>query len=101
MAAADISERAADRGSNVRLRRVAAVVALVGLPVVAVGLYLPLGSPDLPRFSAGRSAAGTPDGTQSLDNLVAQVEEHLEKNPTDGRGWSVLAPVLCKARPLG
>ncbi len=31
---------------------------------------------------------------QSLENLVVQVEQHLEKNPTDGRGWSVLAPVL-------
>ncbi len=37
-----------------------------------------------------------PTATQSLDNLVAQVEQHLEKNPTDGRGWSVLAPVLAR-----
>ena len=28
--------------------------------------------------------------------VVAQVETHLEKNPTDGRGWEVLAPVLVK-----
>jgi len=27
---------------------------------------------------------------------VAQVEAHLEKNPTDGRGWTVLAPVLAR-----
>jgi cytochrome c-type biogenesis protein CcmH len=27
---------------------------------------------------------------------VAQVEQHLAKNPTDGRGWSVLAPVLAR-----
>ena len=27
---------------------------------------------------------------------MAQVEAHLEKNPTDGRGWNVLAPVLAK-----
>jgi cytochrome c-type biogenesis protein CcmH len=27
---------------------------------------------------------------------VAQVQAHLEKNPTDGRGWSVLAPVLSR-----
>ena len=33
---------------------------------------------------------------QPLDNLVAQVEAHLEKNPTDGRGWTVLAPVLVR-----
>src|SRR5207302_3728622 len=37
-----------------------------------------------------------PEVTQPLDNLVAQVEQHLEKNPTDGRGWNVLAPVLAK-----
>ena len=27
---------------------------------------------------------------------MAQVEPHLEKNPTDGRGWNVLAPVLAR-----
>ena len=27
---------------------------------------------------------------------MAQVEAHLEKDPTDGRGWSVLAPVLAR-----
>jgi cytochrome c-type biogenesis protein CcmH len=40
--------------------------------------------------------ARAPDPAQSLDNLVAQVEQHLENNPTDGRGWSVLAPVLAR-----
>jgi cytochrome c-type biogenesis protein CcmH len=58
-----------------------------------LALYYPLGSPrigDFPLAQRGRA----PDATQPLDNLVAQVEQHLEKNPTDGRGWSVLAPVL-------
>ena len=40
--------------------------------------------------------ARAPDTAQPLDNLVAQVEAHLEKNPTDGRGWGVLAPVLSR-----
>ncbi len=31
-----------------------------------------------------------------MDKLIAQVETHLEKNPTDGRGWEVLAPVLAR-----
>src|ERR1700760_1258657 len=44
LGAAD-SEREIAPGSNIRLRRVAAVIALVGLPLVAVGLYFPLGSP--------------------------------------------------------
>ena len=46
LAAAD-QDRDAPVGSNVRLRRVAAVVALVGLPILAVATYLPLGSPRL------------------------------------------------------
>ena len=43
---------------------------------------------------AQRSRA--PGAAQPLDNLVAQVEAHLEKSPADGRGWSVLAPVLAR-----
>jgi cytochrome c-type biogenesis protein CcmH len=80
--------------SNVRLRRAAAVLALVGLPAIAVAVYLPLGSPRLPDFPfADRSRA---PGEQSVDLLVAKVEQHLKQNPTDGRGWSVLAPVLAR-----
>jgi cytochrome c-type biogenesis protein CcmH len=81
--------------SNIRLRRSAAVIALVGLPIVVVALYLPLGSPRLGDFPLAQRTRA-PDVTQPLDNLVAQVEAHLEKNPTDGRGWSVLAPVLAR-----
>jgi cytochrome c-type biogenesis protein CcmH len=80
---------------NPRLRRVAAVVGLAGLPLLALAVYLPLGSPRLPDFplaERGRPA----DAAQPLENLVAQVEQHLEKNPTDGRGWKVLAPVLLR-----
>jgi cytochrome c-type biogenesis protein CcmH len=81
--------------SNLRLRRSAAILALVGLPIVAAALYLSLGSPQLGDSPlAGR--ARTADASQPLDNLVAQVEAHLEKNPADGRGWSVLAPVLAR-----
>jgi cytochrome c-type biogenesis protein CcmH len=75
------------------LRRAVAIVALVGLPLTAVALYLPLGSPQLGDFPLA-SRAQAPDAKQPLVNLVAQVEAHLEKNPTDGRGWTVLAPVL-------
>jgi cytochrome c-type biogenesis protein CcmH len=100
----EISRRllaAADRqedlpaASNTSLRRFAAIVALVGLPLVAAGLYLPLGSPRLGDFPLAQRTRA-PDVAQPLDNLVAQVEAHLEKNPTDGRGWSVLAPVLAR-----
>jgi cytochrome c-type biogenesis protein CcmH len=81
--------------SNIRLRRSAAIIALVGVPVISVAFYLPLGSPRLGDFPlAQRSRA--PDANQPLDNLVTQVEQHLEQNPTDSRGWNVLAPVLAR-----
>ncbi len=54
-----------------------------------------LGAPNLPDFPLA-TRAREPVTTASLDTLVAQVEAHLEKNPTDGRGWQVLAPVLEK-----
>ncbi|MBN8985358.1 MAG: c-type cytochrome biogenesis protein CcmI, partial [Rhizobiales bacterium] len=92
LAAADAEETSAV-SSSLRLRRAAAMVALIGVPVLAAGLYLHLGSPALPDFPlASRTRA--PATGQSLDQLVAQVQTHLEKNPTDGRGWAVLAPVL-------
>lgn len=95
LAAADQSGREAPVTGSLSLRRAAAVVALVGLPVIASSFYLALGSPRLGDFPlAERSQVA--DANQPLTNLVAQVEAHLEKNPTDGRGWTVLAPVLSR-----
>src|SRR6201999_4039543 len=94
LAAVD-QDRDAPAGSNVRLRRVAAIVALVGLPIIALATYLPLGSPRLADVPLAERARGTP-GKQPLDQLVAQVEQHLEQNPTDVRGWTVIAPVLAR-----
>jgi cytochrome c-type biogenesis protein CcmH len=94
LAAAD-NQRDLPAVSSTRLRRFGAVVALVGLPIVAVAFYLPLGSPQLGDFPLAQRIHA-PEGTQPLDNLVAQVQAHLEKNPTDGRGWNVLAPVLAR-----
>ncbi|WP_342732103.1 c-type cytochrome biogenesis protein CcmI [Bradyrhizobium sp. B117] len=89
------SEPALAPKSNLKWRRAAAVLALAGLPLVAIGVYMPLGSPLLRDFPLAQRERGTGSGmAQSLENLVVQVEQHLEKNPTDGRGWNVLAPVL-------
>ncbi|MDB5655665.1 MAG: Tetratricopeptide 2 [Tardiphaga sp.] len=93
--AADAAERDIPTHNRPMYRRAVALVALIGVPVLAVAFYLPLGSPQLPDFSlADRNKA--PSISEPLDNLVAQVQQHLEQNPTDGRGWNVLAPVLAK-----
>jgi cytochrome c-type biogenesis protein CcmH len=93
LAAAD-GERDLPARSNLGLRRASAVLALVALPIAAVTFYLSLGTPQLGDFPlASRTRT---DANQPLDNMVAQVEAHLEKSPTDGRGWTVLAPVLAR-----
>lgn len=76
-------------------RRAVALVALLVVPLGAAGLYLALGSPSLPdQPLAPRLAAAR--GDQSFDSLVAQVETHLARNPQDGRGWEVIAPIYLR-----
>jgi cytochrome c-type biogenesis protein CcmH len=76
-------------------RRAAALIALVMLPMGAGGLYLALGSPQLPGHPlAARMQA--PQENRSIQALVAQVEAHLDRNPQDGRGWEVIAPVYLR-----
>jgi cytochrome c-type biogenesis protein CcmH len=64
------------------------------LPIAALGLYVGLGSPDLPdRPLAG--AAKTLERTPVAE-LVARVEARLAERPDDGQGWDVIAPVYFK-----
>lgn len=98
IAAADTADAQAQepvRAGGTLRRRMAAAVVLVGLPALAAALYLALGSPELPGQPIA-SRAVTPLQDRRLDNLVAQVEAHLEKNPEDGRGWEVIAPVYMR-----
>jgi len=78
-----------------RLRRAVTVFALLILPFGAPGLYLALGSPNLPGEPA-LARIKTPQGRESMASLVAQVETHLAGNPNDGSGWEVLAPVYMR-----
>jgi cytochrome c-type biogenesis protein CcmH len=89
------SEPVSEPTSSLKWRRAAAVLALAGLPLIAIGVYMPLGSPRLQDFPLAQREHGAGSG-MALENLVVQVEQHLEKNPTDGRGWNVLAPVLVR-----
>lgn len=93
--AASDAEANVSSSANVLFRRAVAVFALIAMPLIAAGLYARLGSPAIGDFPiADRTAA--PAANASLDRLVGQVETHLEKNPADGKGWEVLAPVLFK-----
>jgi cytochrome c-type biogenesis protein CcmH len=97
IAAADAaeSEKPAPETSSLLRRRVTAIAGLVLLPVGAIALYLTLGSPDLPGEPLA-ARVQTPSEAGNIQNMVAKVEDHLARNPKDGRAWEVLAPVYMR-----
>jgi cytochrome c-type biogenesis protein CcmH len=97
LAAADSADQPGSKPapSPVWRRRAAALIALVLLPAMAAAFYIRQGSPELPGAPlAGRLDA--PLENRSIESMVAQVEAHLEKNPNDGQGWQVVAPVYMR-----
>ena len=76
-----------------RRRRAVAVAGLVLLPAGAIALYLAVGSPTLPGQPLTSRA---PEERQTIAQMVTQVEAHLAKNPNEGRGWEVVAPIYLR-----
>jgi cytochrome c-type biogenesis protein CcmH len=88
-------EIAKETTARLRRRRLAAVAALIAVPVLAGSLYFVLGSPNLPdQPLAGRLEAA--HRGQSITSLIQRVEAHLAEHPDDGRGWEVIAPVYMR-----
>ena len=71
----------------------AALLALSG--VTALGLYRSIGTPQLPDQPMAARLAAPVEG-DSVDVLVAKVEERLRRAPDDGEGWAVIAPVYLR-----
>jgi cytochrome c-type biogenesis protein CcmH len=88
------SERRDGHG-GVAVRRMTAALALLGIPILALSFYLGLGSPTLPGapLAARLSAPIAPD---DIETMIAKVEEHLVRQPEDGRGWDVIAPIFLR-----
>ena len=62
----------------------------------AAGLYLTLGSPDLPGQPLVERIAKAHGDANSVEALFKRVEAHLDQHPDDGRGWEVIAPVYMR-----
>jgi cytochrome c-type biogenesis protein CcmH len=77
-------------------RRTVAVVAIAGLPLVALGIYSSTGNPQLPDQPRLARLAPSAPPQDSTAGLIARVEAVLKTNPQDGRGWDLLAPVYLR-----
>jgi cytochrome c-type biogenesis protein CcmH len=96
LGAADAISTARSPVRSIRMRRAAAFVALILLPLGTAGFYLLLGSPQLP----GQPLEARNDAPQreqrSTTELVVKIEAYLEKNPEDGQAWDLLGPVYMR-----
>ena len=74
-----------------RRRRVAAIVILLGVPLVSLPLYLAVGRPDMPAQPLAARQQESPEDMEFAQAL-AKIEKHLAANPDDGRGWEIVSP---------
>jgi cytochrome c-type biogenesis protein CcmH len=79
-------------------RRIAAVAVLACVPLIALPVYLAKGAPDMPGFALASRERAPPAANAQVDmaSALQQIEAHLQKNPDDGRGHEVIAPVYLR-----
>lgn len=94
LAAVEAAEAAGTARALPPPRRIAFAMMLV-VPLLSLGIYLALGSPDMPDAPFAPRVAGPADQLP-LDALVLKVEQHLKENPDDLRGWEVIAPAYMR-----
>lgn len=72
-----------------------ALGALVAVPAIALGLYMEIGTPDMPDEPLQARLDAAP---ANMDTATAtgKIEKHLAEQPNDARGWAVLAPIYMR-----
>jgi cytochrome c-type biogenesis protein CcmH len=75
----------------------AAGLMMVLIPVCSLALYGALGNPLMPDRPLEARLKAPPE-SQDIAAAVARIEAHLAKNPTDGRGYEILAPVYMRMK---
>lgn len=75
-----------------RVGRLVASAAVLAVPLASWGIYAAIGSPNLPAQPLNARLDRNP-AENTIFELVARAERHLEASPEDGRGWEVIAPI--------
>ncbi len=79
-----------DETSQAGLPKATALAAAIGIPAVALGVYLVTGSPELPDVPRTERLARAVENND-VPALIVRTEAILAKNPNDLRGWVALA----------
>lgn len=72
-----------------------AYATAAAIPVLAIAIYLAVGSPTMPGMPQSARLNEAP-AKAGIDELIAKVEERLRRSPEDGQGWDVVAPVYMR-----
>ncbi len=86
---------AGETEASLRRRRASSALALSCVPLLALLVYGAFGSPNAPDLPLSARIEKEPS-RQDFAMSLARIEAHLAANPSDGRGWAVLAPVYLR-----
>lgn len=86
---------AGETEASLRRRRASSALALSCVPLLALLVYGAFGSPNAPDLPLSARIEKEPS-RQDFAMSLARIEAHLAANPSDGRGWGVLAPVYLR-----
>ena len=77
-----------------RRNRLAQAFVIAALPAIGLCLYIATGRPDLPAQPLAERLANPGN---DINILIARAENHLARNPDDGAGWDLLAPIYYRS----
>lgn len=84
-------EKEQETGTPVIARAGAAIVGLA-VPLLALGMYMWLGSPALISGKAATTTASSHEaGGMTMAQAIAKLEQRLEEDPDNAEGWFMLA----------
>ncbi len=91
---------AAASAAGTRLPKTAIAALAVSIPVVAVALYLALGTPAglEPQPQTQELAAEQSVTPQQMEDMVVQLKQRLASQPDDVQGWTMLARAYVSLR---
>jgi cytochrome c-type biogenesis protein CcmH len=91
LAADDEAKAEAPQESRRTRSPIAALAVGLGVPALALAIYLAGGAPGLPGRAPDAVTAG---GAGNMEALVAELGEKLKSRPDDARGWALYARSL-------
>jgi cytochrome c-type biogenesis protein CcmH len=94
-ASGDEAGPAGETESSLRRRRASSALALSCVPLLALLVYGAYGSPGHPDQPLAARLQSDPS-QQDFALALSRIETHLANNPSDGKGWSVIAPVYMR-----